>query len=115
MSHESLATGGGSGILGTRHLSGVFVASAVAADPGGRAAAAELADRGGWRLSTIAGVSDGASLAQAMEHLADLHRGETIAIVATRGMIEDALGTASPLADPVTVSLDASGWSVRRP
>lgn len=41
--------------------------------------------------------------------LADLHRGETIAIVATRAMIQDALATIDSPADLVAIDIDASG------
>ncbi len=112
VARESIAAGGRSPLLAARHLSGVFVTSAVAADAGGLAAAARLADEGAWRLSTMADVIDGASLARAMEDLADLHRGETIAVVTTRDMIQDLLGDAAALADPVAVAIDGSGWSV---
>lgn len=104
---------GGKAILGARHLSGLFVASAVAADPGGLAAATSLADEGAWRLSTMAGVDDGASLARAMNHLADLHRGETIAVVASQDMIEGVVANATAFSgEPITVAIDGSGWSV---
>lgn len=114
VARESIASGAGPAILGARYLSGVFVASAVAADPGGLADATRLADDGTWRLSTMADVIDGPSLARAMEHLADLHRGETIAVVTTRAMIRDLLGDAPSLADPITVAIDGSSWSVSR-
>lgn len=90
------------GLAKSGHLAAVFIASAVAADLDPLAAATRLA-----------GVADGATLAQAMEDLADLHRGETIAIVAPREMIQHALGTSEPPADLVAVDIDASGWSVR--
>jgi hypothetical protein len=99
-------------ILRTRHLSGLFVASAVAADPDGLAAATGLAEQGACRLSTPDGVLDGASHTTAMNHLADLHRGETIAVVATQRMIEDAVGNAGRPGEPITVAIDGSGWSV---
>lgn len=112
IAREAIATGG-KAILGARHLSGLFVASAVAADPGGHAAAASLADEGAWRLSIMAGVDDGAGLARAMNHLADLHRGETIAVVASQAMIEDVVGNATAFSDePITVAIDRAGWSV---
>jgi hypothetical protein len=111
IAHESIASGGRA-VLGARHLSGLFVASAVAADPGGLAAATGLADEGAWRLSTMADVDDGASLARAMNHLADLHRGETIAVVASQDMIEGVVGNAGMSGEPVSVAIDGSGWSV---
>jgi hypothetical protein len=110
---ESIASGAGAATFEDRHLSGVHVASGVAADPGGLAAA-RLADERGWRLATMTDVSDGASLARAIDELADLHRGETIAVVGTREMIQDMLGEASSWADPITITVDASGWRVSR-
>jgi hypothetical protein len=115
IAHESLAAGARPAFLGSRNLSGVFVASAAAEnDPGALAAATRMAEAGGWRLSTLADVADGDGLARAMEDLADLHRGETVAIVATREMIQAALGVAAPAADMIVVDIDASGWRVRR-
>ena len=114
IARESIASRGGPALIGARQLSGVFVASSVAADPSGLAAAASLADQGGWRLTTMAEVGDGASLADAIEHLADLHRGETIAVVATQEMIQDVLGSASVSVDPITLAIDGSGWVVSR-
>ena len=109
---ESIASGGGPAIFEARHLSGVFLASAVAADPGGHAAAAKMADARGWRLSTLADVADGAGLVRAIDDLADLHRGETIAVVATREMIREALGDGSERSGAITIGVDDSGWSV---
>ncbi|HKE14948.1 MAG TPA: hypothetical protein VKB80_08800 [Kofleriaceae bacterium] len=111
---ESVAAGGAQAILEARHLSGVFVASAVAADPSGGAAAAMLADERAWRLSTLPDVADGASLARAIDDLADLHRGETIAVVGSRDMIQDMLGDDSAGPDPITIAVDSSGWVVSR-
>jgi hypothetical protein len=112
VAREAIATGG-KAMLGARQLSGLFVASAVAADPGGLAAATSLADQGAWRLSTMADVDDGASLARAMNHLADLHRGETIAVVASQDMIDDVVGNATAISgEPIAVAIDGSGWSV---
>jgi hypothetical protein len=112
VAREAIASGG-EAIVGGRHLSGLFVASAVAAERGGLAAATSLADAGAWPLSTMADVDDGASLARAMNHLADLHRGETIAVVASRAMIEDVVGYATARSgEPITVAIDGAGWSV---
>lgn len=112
IAREAIASDGGRAIVEAGHLSGVFVASRVAADPSGLAAALGLANEGAWRLSSLADVVDGPSLARAMDHLADLHRGETIAVVATRDMIQDALGDARVQADLVRVAIDGSGWFV---
>jgi hypothetical protein len=112
IAREAIAADGGPGLVEAGQLSGVFVASRVAADPSGLAAAVGLANHGAWRLSSLADVVDGTSLVQAMDHLADLHRGETIALVATRDMIQDALGDASVQADLVRVAIDSSGWFV---
>jgi hypothetical protein len=103
IARESIASGGGSEILEGRHVAGAFVASAAAAGlAGGRTS----------RLSTLPDVADGASLARAIEDLADLHRGETIAVVATRDMIQDMLGDAGVRADSITIAVDDSGWVV---
>jgi hypothetical protein len=114
IARESVASGGELAILAGRHLSGVFVSSAVAADPSGLAAATRLADEGAWRLSTMPDTADGASLARAIEDLADLHRGETIAVVGTEDMLRDMLGDAGAGADPIAIAVDDSGWSVIR-
>ena len=81
---ESIASS--SALLESSHLAGVFVASAD--------------------------VTDGAGLARAIEDLADLHRGETIAVVATREMIRDMLG--QDLGEQaIAIAVDDSGWSLR--
>lgn len=100
--------------LATRHLAGVFVAGPPAADPDVLAAATDLAHRAACRIDLLAEALDGPTLARAIDDLADLHRGETIAIVASAGAIRDALGLARAPADPVTVTIDGSGWSVVR-
>jgi hypothetical protein len=107
IARESIASGGGAEILAGRQVSGVFVASAV--EPSGLAAAGLADER---RLSTLPDVADAASLARAIEDLADLHRGETIAVVATRDMIQEMLGDAGVRTDPITIAVDDSGWSV---
>jgi hypothetical protein len=111
ITRESIASSG-EPIVEAGHLSGVFVASAVAADPSGLAAAARLADERALRLSTMPDATDGASLARAIEDLADLHRGETIAVVATTDMIQNMLGDVSVRADPITIAVDDAGWFV---
>jgi hypothetical protein len=110
IARESIAFDGGPALVEGRHLSGVFVAPAVAADPGGLAAAG-WADANAAHLSTMPDVDDAASLAQAIEDLADLHRGETIAVVATRAMIEEVLGETRVRAGVVAIAVDDSGWS----
>jgi hypothetical protein len=105
---ESIASDGVPAAVEGRHLSGVFVASAVAADPSGLA---RWADARGARLSTMPGVEDAESLAAAIDDLSDLHRGETIAVVATRDLIEEMLGEARARAGAITIAVDESGWS----
>lgn len=59
-------------------------------------------------------IVDGPSLASAMESLADLHRGETIAVLAPAGVIEAALGVTEVGDDAFAVTIDFDGWSVKR-
>jgi hypothetical protein len=50
------------------------------------------------------------SLRREIDHLADLHRGETIAVVLTSEELHGLMGRPGPL----TVEIDASGWIVRK-
>ena len=65
---------------------------------------------GSARAATLTEVIDAASLRAAIDHLADLHRGETIAIVATNDELRALVGRTAP----ITVEIGASGWAVRR-
>ncbi len=109
---ESIATGGARLALGATRLSGVFVASPVAADPNRLAAATRLAEERACPVDRMLEVVDGASLAEAVEHLADLYRGETIAVIATGEMVRDALGHPGTPTEPIAVSIDGDGWVV---
>ena len=109
---DSIASRGAPAILGAARPSGVFVASAVAADPGALAAATALAGASACRLTIVPDLADGPGLARALQELADLHRGETIALLATRAMMEELLGKRSAGADPIAITVDASGWSL---
>jgi hypothetical protein len=86
------------------HYAGVFVVPGVAGNVG------ELAS---YPVEIIDDAVDGASLARAVEELADVYRGYTIVVVATRAMIRDVLGErASASAKPVVIAIDSSGWVV---
>lgn len=88
----------GAAILESTQLAGVFVASQVA----------DASAISGARLD----VADGAGLARAIEELADLYRGETIALVTTSDLIAEMLGLTSPGTGPIAIAVDDSGWSV---
>lgn len=53
-------------------------------------------------------------LRSAIDHLADLHRGETIVVVASREEICGLLALSDLPEGSITLSIDASGWSVAR-
>jgi hypothetical protein len=104
VAREMLGPGAGVSVLEGMHYSEVFVVSALAAEAG------ELAQ---YRPEIIADVVDGASLARALENLADLYRGYTVVVVATREMICDLFGErASDPRKPIALAIDSSGWTV---
>jgi len=87
--------------------SGVFLVSAVASR------ASELAARQpDHRHEILADVDDGASLARALQELADLHRGYTIVVVATREMIHELMDGRGDSTKPMVLAIDSSGWAV---
>ena len=87
-----------------RHLAGVYATQADAA-------AVRFAEAGGCALEILSDVADGPALVQRIDELADLHRGETVAVLAPREMLEDALERAGADDEPpVTVAIDSSGW-----
>lgn len=88
---------------------GVFVAPMLATD----ASAATLARAAGCALEILAGATDAASTARAIDDLADLHRGETFVVVVTRDVIRDLTGRAQDPTQPIIVAIDAEGWRVR--
>lgn len=104
---------GVSALVGSRRLLSVFVVPAVADDPYERIAARDLADEGHCDLENLVDVVDGKSLAEALGALADLHRGETIAVVATRSMLDDMFGVTRAPDVPLVVEVDSDGMSVR--
>jgi hypothetical protein len=57
-------------------------------------------------------VAGGAALCAEVDALSDLHRGETIAVLAPAAAIAAALGLAEPPDQPVTVDIDSSGWAL---
>jgi hypothetical protein len=109
---ERVASGDAIVALAEKRLACVFVARAIASDEDALAAATQLAARAGCTLGTLTEAVDGATLARAVDELADLHRGETIAVVASDDAIRDALGAARAPAGAITVAIDSSGWSV---
>jgi hypothetical protein len=93
-------------LIDDRAPSGVFVCSSIALDPD------MLARLGGSSrpVSALAGVADAASLRDAVEQLSDLHRGETLVVVAPPELIQGALASSRP--SPVVVAIDSDGWVV---
>jgi len=98
--------------LAGERYSGVYAAPAVAADPVGRAAVSGFAAQANCRLDTLADATDGASLRRSVQDLSDVYRGETIAVVAPRELIREAIGRAADSPQPIVVSIDSSGWTV---
>ena len=58
-------------------------------------------------------VKGGAALRAEVDALSDLHRGETIAVLAPAATLAAALGLAAPPDAPVVVDIDSSGWTVK--
>lgn len=96
-------------------FSAVYVLPAIAADPAGRAAASGFAAQVNCRLDTLADAIDGAGLRRALQELSDIYRGETIAVIAPRDLLREAIGRAAESAQPIVVSIDSSGWTVLGP
>jgi hypothetical protein len=92
--------------LAGRLIAGVFAAADL--DDAARAAAGSLAEQAGCRLDEV----EGAALREELEALADLHRGETLCVVARPESIAAALRRAGGEAGPVTLAIDSSGWRV---
>ena len=99
--------------LAGKRLSGVFVVGSIASMPSGVEAATRLASEAGCPIDNLVDAVDGATLARAVDELADLHRGETFAVVASADAIRDAFGHARAPDGVVAVAIDASGWSLR--
>ena len=64
-------------------------------------------------LEPIGPFADADSFIEAVDELADIYRGETIAVVATAALIQAALHRAHPPTEAITVAIDRSGWAVR--
>jgi hypothetical protein len=96
-------------------FSGVYVVPAIAADPAGRAAVSGFAAQANCQLDTLADAIDGASLRRSLQELSDVYRGETIAVVAPRALVREAIGRAADSTQPIVVSIDSSGWTVLAP
>jgi hypothetical protein len=91
-----------------QRLLGFYVDAAVERD----AAIRGLADAADCPVQEIAAVQNGASLTQTLEGLADVHRGETIAVIATAKVIEARLGLDRVPTTPIEIKIDSSGWAV---
>jgi hypothetical protein len=98
--------------LERQHLAGVFVAAPIAADPEARTSAARLAEAAGCAMVVLHGTGDGPLLRRGIDELSDLHRGETVWVVAPPALIGEALGRGPAPRGPVTVAIDSSGWTV---
>src|SRR4051812_38846124 len=88
-----------------QRLLGFYVDAAIERD----AAVSGLAEATDCPIQKIGTLQNGASLTQALEDLADLHRGETIAVVARAKLIEARLGLEGLPNAPVEVKIDSSG------
>jgi hypothetical protein len=60
----------------------------------------------------LSGVVNAATLTEAVQHLADLHRGETVVVVAPPEMIKDALELPDDHPLPVRVTIDSQGVEI---
>ena len=109
IARELLVTGLDATAMRARNLASVFVASSTS-EP--LPAAAGLAQEAGCKLEPLPNISTGDDLSEALDHLSDLHRGETIAVVADAQHIRSALGWNRAPTAPVAVAIDASGWAV---
>ena len=97
--------------LAGERFSGVYVAAATVADPAGRAAASGFAAQANCQLEILADATDGASFRRSLQDLSDVYRGETIAVIAPRELMREAIGRAADSAQPIVVSIDSSGWT----
>ncbi|HET6337934.1 MAG TPA: hypothetical protein VFG30_32155 [Polyangiales bacterium] len=97
---------------GNERYSGVFAASAIAADAGDLARATVLGQQAGCSLKILADVVDGTSLARAVQDLSDVYRGETIVVIADRDLMREVFGRAGGSMEPIAVSIDSSGWTM---
>ena len=88
-----------------RPLAGVFAAGTPPPSAAALAAAADC------RLAVL-DAPDAPALRRRIDELSDLHRGETIAVVAPPDLLAALLGRQ---ATPAVVEIDSSGWTVRAP
>jgi hypothetical protein len=100
--------------LACRRLSGFFVDTTVAADPKDLAAISGHANACDCPVEIVPKIADGASLTQALEELADVYRGETVAVVTTAKVIQARLNCTSKPTEPIAIAIDSSGWTVTR-
>ncbi len=110
---ETIRQPDGERALRGKHVAGVVVAGSIADDA--HALATRLAREMSCTLDSMADVVDGASLRRAIKDLSDRYRGETIAVIASADMIANVLGIASPTTAPVTLAIDAEGWTIVAP
>jgi hypothetical protein len=116
----------------TEALAGVFVAASSATE---LPAVQRIAHAASCRVEVLAAAIDVQTLRAAIDDLSDLHRGETLAVVATDDEIASLLGAASlpsermterlapppaasggrPVSRVITVAIDSSGWSLVPP
>jgi hypothetical protein len=96
--------------LAAERYSGVFVVSAIAADPAALAAAAAFARQVNCEVERISEAVDGATFRRALDELSDAYRGEAIVAVAPSAMIREIVGAAG--GKPVRLEIDSSGWTV---
>ena len=91
-----------------QRLFGFYVDAKVQKD----AAVNGLAEAADCPVQQIGPLDNGAGLRQVLEDLADVHRGETIAVIATAKVIESRLGLDHLPTTPIEVKIDSSGWAV---
>jgi hypothetical protein len=97
--------------LHDRRLSGVVVAQTLQEHSRTIAKAQQHATANGCKLE-FANISDAAGLEQQANQLADLYRGETIAVVAPSEAICAAFHRTTPPTQPIAVAIDNSGWNL---
>lgn len=97
--------------LGGRRLSGLVIASSIAAESRARVEAQRLATEHACRVEA-AEIASGQALVEQVDQLSDLYRGETVAVVATPEAVRDALDRTDPPNEVVAVAVDSDGWNV---
>jgi hypothetical protein len=104
---EILAARAWNCILAGRRLSGVFVDGAHAE----LVAANGIADCAPELLEPLL---DGSTFKRTLEQLADLYRGETVALVTSGELIQAGLGFEQTPVEPLALSIDSTGWVLTR-